>query len=144
MTAFLCYRVFFPSKDSNEKAGDSVDALQKSIYELPTKILQSIQSSTNVQKGSVAELIGYLKLQAEYDQVIPLNNVVDFLAIRYSKDNIEGTVDFIEIKSGDKARLSFNQQALQKLLLEKKVNFVRIKIQTMPAETVNEDSSQGS
>lgn len=97
---------------------------------LPYKVLQSVQSSSNTYKGALGELIGYMKLHAEYDRIVPLNNIVDFMCIKFPTEDSPGQVDFIDIKTGDKSRLSKDQRALQSLIKEKRVNFVKVKVQT--------------
>lgn len=101
-----------------------------SLEGLPYKVLQSIQSSSNTHKGALGELIGYMKLHAEYDRIVPLNNIVDFMCIKLPTDTDPGHVDFIDVKTGDKSRLSKDQRALQSLIKEKRVNFVKLKVQT--------------
>src|SRR3972149_10453909 len=38
------------------------------VDDLPTKVLQSITSSSNTHKGALGELIGYINLRASYDR----------------------------------------------------------------------------
>jgi len=103
--------------------------LQDAIDGLPNKVLQSITSSANTHKGALGELIGYTKLHATYDRVIPLSDIADFLCIRFSTTEEDGCMDFIDIKTG-KARLSTEQREMRKLIQEKKVNFIKLSIQT--------------
>lgn len=110
------------------------------LDELPHKVLQSVQSSANVHKGALGELIGYMKLHAEYDRIIPLNNIVDFICIKLPSKDVEGYIDFVDVKTGDKARLSKDQRALQALIKEKKINFVKLKIQTSTGVPVIENT----
>ena len=41
------------------------DNLNRNIDEIPNKVLKSIRSSTNVKKGALGELIGYLELKGK-------------------------------------------------------------------------------
>ena len=108
--------------------------LEKKLDLLPNKVLQSITSSANVHKGSLGELIGYIQLHASYDRLIPLGNIVDFVCIKFPTDNEEGHVDFIDIKTGKSARLNKDQKALQTLIKEKKINFIKLKVETTSDE----------
>lgn len=118
----------------------NLEPLQKAIEGLPNKVLHSIQSSTNTKKGALGELIGYIELEAQYDRIIPLGNIVDFLAIKLPDVNKieEGHIDFIDIKTGKRSRLSKDQCALQQLIKDKKINFIKLTVNT----TTNEAESQ--
>ena len=104
--------------------------LQKDVQEMPNKMLQTIIGSTNTHKGALGELIGYIQLRASYDRIIPLGNIVDFVAIKFPEGDTPGHIDFIDIKTGDKSRLSKDQRGLQKLIEEKKINFIKLKVET--------------
>ena len=104
--------------------------LQDAIDGLPGKVLQSIVSCTNTHKGALGELIGYVQLHATYDRIIPLGNIVDFICIAFPKDSRPGYIDFVDVKTGAKSRLSSDQRELQKLIQEKKINFVKLKVET--------------
>lgn len=121
-----------------------LEPVHKAVRELPNKVLQSIQNSTNTQKGAVGELIGFLRLQAQYDRVIPLGNIVDFLCIKLPSDSrsgMDGRIDFVDVKTGKNARLSKDQKALRELISEliqdDRINFVELKV-----KEVCETSSQ--
>lgn len=123
----------------------NVAGIEKAIQEIPNKVLSSITSSTNNIKGNLGELIAYLQLKGEYDRLIPLGDIVDFIGIKFQKDNEPGRVDFIDIKTGDSAKLSKGQQKLRDLIEKQKVNFLKIKVATdARKETSSEDAfSQG-
>jgi predicted Holliday junction resolvase-like endonuclease len=118
--------------------------LEDALKQLPNKVLQSIQSSTNTKKGALGELIGYIELEAQYDRIIPLGNIVDFMCIKFPEDArsgmnpdgiIEmGRVDFVDIKTGKSSRLSKDQRELQKLIKDKRVNFVKVTVNTQTSE----------
>lgn len=109
--------------------------LEKSMQDVPNKVLQAIQGSTNTKKGALGELIGYIELQAQYDRLIALGNIVDFIGIRFdrTKDGkiVEpGIIDFIDIKTGKSARLSVDQKKLQYLIKNKQIGFTKVKVST--------------
>lgn len=108
--------------------------LQDEMAALPNKVLQSITSSSNTHKGSLGELIGYLQLRASYDRIIPLGNIVDFVCIKFPTEDKTGCIDFIDIKTGNRCRLSKDQRALQKLIDDKKINFIKLKVETGTSE----------
>ena len=108
----------------------NTEQLHNLITEMPEKILKSINSSTNVKKGALGELIGYLELRASYDRIIPLGNIVDFIGIKFNSDDEEGYIDFIDIKTGKSARLSKEQKSLQRLIERRKINFVKVKVES--------------
>lgn len=97
---------------------------------IPGKVLQSVQGSVNANKGVLGELITVLKLRAEYDRIIPVSDIVDFICIKLPNDTHPGSVDFVEVKSGKAKRLTTEQKQLQKLLLDKKVQFVKVEVET--------------
>ncbi len=107
-----------------------LDAIHRAMDQIPGKVLQAVISSTNNQKGNLGELIGYLKLHAAYDRIIPLGNIVDFICISLGKDGKPGHIDFVDIKTGPSAKLSKDQVQLKKLIEEKKINFVKLKVET--------------
>lgn len=119
--------------------------LEDAIKAIPNKVLHSIQSSTNTKKGALGELIGYIELEAQYDRIIPLGNIVDFMCIKFpeitrtgmNKDGVidEGRVDFVDIKTGKSSRLSKDQRMLQQLIKDKKINFVKVTVNTQTSET---------
>jgi predicted Holliday junction resolvase-like endonuclease len=114
--------------------------IEKMIEQMPNKVLQSITSSTNGIKGATGELIGWLKLQSEYDRVIPLNDVVDFLGLKMPTDKEKGYITFIDIKTG-KARLSDSQRKLKQIIKDKNIRFEKYNISIsnqIEKEEVNE------
>ncbi len=107
-----------------------LDAVHRALDQIPNRVLQAVISSSNNLKGNLGELIGYLKLHAAYDRIIPLGNIVDFICIKLPKDGKEGHIDFVDIKTGGSAKLSRDQVQLKKLIEEKKINFVKLKVET--------------
>jgi len=102
--------------------------LAKAMSSLPDKIVNSITGSANVEKGKLGELIGYLSMKAEYDRIIPLGNIVDYMGIKLPTDDSPGYVDFIDIKTGKHSRLTSDQRKLKTLLDEKLISFKTIRI----------------
>lgn len=109
--------------------------VEDAVREIPNRVLKSIQSSVNARKGVLGELIGYIELEAQYDRIIPLGNIVDFVCIRLPSSTKEGCIDFVDIKTGKFARLSKEQKALQQLITDKKINFVKLTVNTQSSET---------
>jgi len=112
--------------------------LQDVMEALPNKVLQSITASSNTHKGVLGELIGYISLRAQYDRIIPLGNIVDFVCIRFPTEDDPGCVDFIDVKTGDRCRLSKDQRKLQQLINDKSINFVKLTVDT----SINEDRTK--
>ena len=106
----------------------NLESLEHRISDVPGKVLQSIQASNSTHKGALGELIGYLQLRAEYDRIIPVGNIVDFICIKFSTDTDKGYIDFVDIKAGPHASLSKDQRSLKSLIAEKNVNFVKVTI----------------
>lgn len=104
------------------------EGLERRMKDIPNKVLQSIQGSINTHKGALGELIGYLELRGRYDRIIPIGNIVDFICIRFPTELEEGTVDFVDVKTGGASRLSKDQRSLQNLISEKKIGFVKLKV----------------
>lgn len=104
--------------------------LKKSISDVPSKVLASIQSSANNHKGSLGELIGYLELHAKYDRIVPLGNIIDFMCIKFPSKDTPGSVDFVDVKTGQSSRLSKDQRELQRLIKNKQIQFIKLRVQT--------------
>jgi predicted Holliday junction resolvase-like endonuclease len=111
--------------------------VEDAIKALPGKVLHSIQSSVNTKKGALGELIGYIELEAMYDRIVPLGNIVDFMCIKFPSENNEGGVDFVDIKTGKNARLSKEQKMLQELIKSKKIDFIKLNVSTQSSATIS-------
>jgi len=111
----------------------SVDlsSLHRVLQELPNKVLQSVVNSSNTHKGALGELIGYIRLQAEYDRIIPIGSITDFICIKLPTSSRTGKIDFVDIKTGKNAKLSKEQRALRDLIKAKEINFVELKIKEL-------------
>lgn len=117
-------------KEIGSILGYYTDNLNRTVAEVPEKVLRSITSSTNVRKGALGELIGYVEIKASYDRIIPLGNIVDFIGIKFDSPEERGHIDFIDVKTGKSARLSKDQKALQQLITDKHINFVKVKVES--------------
>lgn len=105
----------------------NLDPVHRAIEGIPNKVLQSIVSKNNNYRGDLGELVSFLKLGSIYDRVIPINNLADFIGIKFPTETEEGRIDFIDVKTG-KASLSKDQKILKKLIEDKKINFVKFRI----------------
>jgi len=107
------------------------DKLETMLAGMPNKLLQALKSSTSNLRGAMAEHISFLKLSSDYDRLIPIGNVIDFIGIRFdtSKDSFDGYIDFIDIKTG-KSRLTQDQMKVKRLADSGRTRFVKIKINT--------------
>lgn len=95
-------------------------SLAKVLDEVPSKTLNTIQGSANNVSGKLGELIGLLELKSQYDRLIAMGDIVDFLAIRFPSKDRPGSIEFIDVKTGKGARLSSDQRKLKKLIEEDK------------------------
>ncbi len=103
--------------DSIRGASSDIDTMGAA---LPKAVLRSIQSSINPRKGKVGELVTLLRLNAEYDRIIPLGQPVDMIGIS------EEWIDFIEVKTNS-GRLSDMERHIQELVNNKKDRFIGVK-----------------
>lgn len=110
--------------------------IHKALEAVPHKVLTTIISSSNNLKGNLGELMAFLKLNADYDRIIPLGNIVDFICIKLPKDGKEGHIDFVDIKTGNSAKLSRDQVGLKRLIEEKKIKFIKYKIEAVTEQSV--------
>ena len=128
-------RLLAPKKDEvgvtlAQRNAVQIQEMRKDIARLPSKVLDSVTSSGNNYKGRLGELIAYLKLYAEYDKVIVFGDVTDFIGIKFPKEGIPGTIDFIDVKNGPHAKLTKDQSRFKKLIEAKRIRFVKLKINT--------------
>lgn len=117
---------------------DRVSSLEN---ELPQKVLRTIQGNTATMKGELAEHISYLKLHSQYDRLVPLGSVVDFIGIRFDTDrqSEDGHIDFIDIKTGKHSRLNQEQVKTKRLVEGGRTRFLKVKITTDPGAKTNAD-----
>jgi predicted Holliday junction resolvase-like endonuclease len=107
------------------------DSVKKDMALLPNKVLQALKSSTSNIRGSMAEHISFLKLSSDYDRLIPIGNVIDFIGIKFDSksESFDGHIDFIDIKTG-KSRLTQDQMKVKRLAEGGRTRFVKVKINT--------------
>jgi len=88
----------------------------------------------------MAEHISFLKLSSDYDRLIPIGNVVDFIGIKFDskKETFDGHIDFIDIKTG-KSRLTADQMKVKRLAEGGRTRFIKVKINT--DSTIIEDET---
>lgn len=115
--------------------------LVKEIESVPEEVLKAITGLNNTHKGKLGELIGYIQLKAEYDKIIPLGTIVDFVGIKFPKDNQSGEIVFIDIKTGKNAKLNADQRSLKKTIENGKVSFVKINIDQIDLMEEKDDSA---
>lgn len=101
--------------------------LENQMKKLPTQILRAVTGATNMKKGALGELVGHISLKAEYDRIIPLGTIVDFMCIRFPKGDDIGCVDFVDMKTGG-ARLSKDQSQLKKLIDGQRIGFKKFSV----------------
>jgi predicted Holliday junction resolvase-like endonuclease len=128
----LYHRVENLTKE-NHRLQSALGEISLNMKNIPGAVLRSIQGDLNHMKGTVAEHISYLQLNSAYDRLLPFNSIVDFIGIKFPHGKNPGTLDFIDIKTGN-ARLSPEQSKLRKLIDNKQINFVVVKVTTdLPA-----------
>lgn len=110
---------------------------------MPKKVLQALKSSTSNIRGSVAEHISYLKLSADYDRLIPVGSVIDFIGIKFDskKESFDGHIDFIDIKTG-KSRLTADQMRVKRLAEGGRTRFIKVKVNTDCQHSIGEEPDE--
>lgn len=98
--------------------------IQKRIDQLPLKVNQSITASASHHKGNLGELIAYIQLNSQYDRVLPIGDIIDFIGIRFPTETDPGTIDYIDVKNGPSAGLNKNQKVFRKLVETTKPQFI--------------------
>jgi hypothetical protein len=83
------------------------------------------QGQTSQVKGKLGELATYLRLKADYDRIYSVSGICDFIGFKL--DGEVKQIDFIEVKTNT-SRLSKDQQAAKKVVLDKNINWITIKI----------------
>ena len=115
--------------------------MEELVAKLPGKVLESITNSANSHKGKLGELTAYIGIRASYDRIIPVADIVDFMCVSLPKEGRPGEVVFIEVKTGEGARLRKDQVAFRKLIQEKRVKFVELRIEANAPTTNEEDNN---
>lgn len=110
-----------------------LDSIHRALDLIPNKVLNAIKSSNNNHKGDFGEFVGFLKLKAEYDRVIPFGNITDFICISFPKEDKEGKIVFVDIKTGN-AKLSKDQTMLKNIIKNKQIEFIKYHIDVSDKE----------
>jgi predicted Holliday junction resolvase-like endonuclease len=105
--------------------------LEATVKATPGKTLQTIQGSVNNTTGKLGEMIQLLELQATYDRLMVIGDIVDFIGIKFATETEPAHIDFIDIKTGKKAALSSDQRKLRDLIKNNPacITFKTVKVQ---------------
>jgi predicted Holliday junction resolvase-like endonuclease len=100
------------------------------LEKIPTKTLNTIQGSVNSTTGKLGELMSFLELQRAYDRLMAVGNIVDFIGIRFPTETDPGAIDFIDVKTGDKAVLNADQKKLRDFINahKERISFKTVKV----------------
>jgi len=104
-------------------------SLSTSIEKVPATVLRTIQGSVNSTSGKLGELVQFIELQRAYDRLIPVGNIVDFVAVKFPTEDSPGVVHFIDVKTGKRAVLSKDQKKLKGIVQEGLVEFHTVKME---------------
>ncbi|MBM2831150.1 MAG: Endonuc Holl protein [Dehalococcoidia bacterium] len=100
----------------------SIREIQDGLKDLPRELLQSITQSRAVVTGRLHELLSVLELSG-YDRLFYFGSrPIDYIGIKYGE-----MVDFIEVKTGNRPRLTEDEKKLKDLIEAGKVNYVIVK-----------------
>lgn len=113
------------------KLEHGVNALATGVEKIPTKTLNTIQGSVNTTAGKLGELITFIELQRSYDRFMMVGNIVDFIGIRFPQGDTPGAIEFIDVKTGDKAVLNPDQKKLKNMIENQKdcLSFKVVKVE---------------
>lgn len=112
------------------RLGGGLNLINTNLEKVPTRTLNTIQGSVNTATGKLGEMIQFLTLQQTYDRLMPVGNIVDFIGIRFPTPTDPGAIDFIDVKTGDKAVLNSDQKKLRAFVETSKehINFKVVKV----------------
>lgn len=114
---------------SPEDLKKEMSIIQKGLKDLPLKTLRTIQGSVSNTTGKIGEMMQMIELQRSYDRLIVLNDISDFLGIKFPEGDDPGHIDFVEIKTGDRAALSADQKKFRDMVQgEAPVTFKTVKV----------------
>ena len=116
--------------DQINRVGREVVALGLNMDKIPAKTLNTIQGSVNTTTGKLGEMITFIELQRAYDRLIAVGSIVDFIGVRFPTDTDPGAIDFIDVKTGDKAVLNTDQKKLRAFIADSKehISFKVVKV----------------
>ncbi len=104
-------------------------SLSGTLEKMPTTVLRTLQGSVNSTSGKLGELVQFIELQRAYDRLIPVGNIVDFVAVKFPTADSPGVVHFIDVKTGKRAVLSKDQKRLKGIIDSKLVEFHTVKME---------------
>lgn len=116
------------AREISHLAGRNI-VLEEQLRSLPHKILESLRGSMANMRGELGEYIQLLRLKADYDIIIPLGDIVDYIGIKFpsTDDGDDGSIDFIEVKTNN-SRLSPAQKKFKSLILNKYIGFKQVTV----------------
>jgi len=119
----------------------TLDKTSSTLEDVPSKVFNMIKGSNHTLRGELGEFIQYTRLKADYDTIIPLGDVVDYLCIKFPRpeSGVDGSIDFVEVKT-NKARLTMSQKAVRSLVADKKVGWKNVKIQMSGQECQQDEN----
>jgi CBS domain containing-hemolysin-like protein len=86
-----------PLEEASQIAGDARHAeILGILSKIPDITINKAVGTTNVERGSLGEMISFLRLKNTYDKVLPFHDVVDFIGIKFPADKEPGSLDFIK------------------------------------------------
>lgn len=103
--------------------------LSTSVDKVPATVLRTIQGSVNSTSGKLGELVQFIELQRAYDRLIPVGNIVDFVAVKFPTEDFPGVVHFIDVKTGKRAVLSRDQKKLKAIVDSGLIEFHTVKME---------------
>ena len=106
-----------------------LSSLSDSVQKVPATVLRTIQGSVNSTSGKLGELVQFIELQRAYDRLIPVGNIVDFVAVKFPTEELPGVVHFIDVKTGKRAVLSRDQKKLKAIVESGLVEFHTVKME---------------
>lgn len=100
----------------------AVKQIQEGLKDLPRELLQSITQSRAVVTGRLHELLSVLELTG-YDRLFYFGSrPIDYIGIKYDHG-----VDFIEVKTGNRTRLTEDERKLKDLIDAGRVHYVIVR-----------------
>jgi predicted Holliday junction resolvase-like endonuclease len=91
-------------------------SMAKVMKDMPSKTLRTIQGSVNNTTGKLGEMMTLIELQQQWDRLIVVGDIVDFIGVKFPTADAPGQVSFIDVKTGKGAALSADQRKFKKLV----------------------------
>lgn len=92
-------------------------AVYSLLKQTPMNILNTIRGANNKLQGEFGEYAASLAIKSQYDKIINLGDICDFIGIQFPREGSRGKIHFIEVKTGG-ASLSKEQILFKKLVTE--------------------------